>query len=64
MLPHFGGLVCRGVHGLQNAGALAELRHLVERVRSYGHLDAHWDPLKIWKRRYAVPLPPCTCQSA
>lgn len=35
----------------QNAGALAELRHLAEKYRQIGHLDANWDPLGLWKRR-------------
>lgn len=42
----FGRLHAAGL----NTGALAELRHLVDRFRHVGHLDAHWDPLQMWKR--------------
>lgn len=36
---------------MQNTGALAELRHAVDKYRQFGHLDANWDPLKLWKRK-------------
>lgn len=35
----------------QNTAALSELKHLVDKYRQFGHLDANWDPLKMWKRK-------------
>jgi 2-oxoglutarate dehydrogenase complex dehydrogenase (E1) component-like enzyme len=43
---YFASIFCR-----QNTGALAELRHLVDKYRHVGHLNANWDPLKLWERR-------------